>query len=128
MEIVVRAPVRGYAPGQFINLDIMVKNKSGTPVSHFEVELIQVCVRSRYVDNFYATVEHHPLKNVSFSFSIEFETIDKRTNKSTKPTPTFIRMNGFVEVNFILMNERKEFIQTQNLNGDERLIKCDLLI
>ena len=42
LEIVARAPVGGYTPGQFVNLEIEVKNKSNEPVSQFTVEMVQV--------------------------------------------------------------------------------------
>lgn len=42
LEIVARVPVGGYTPGQFVNLDMEVKNKSNEPVSQFTVEMVQV--------------------------------------------------------------------------------------
>ncbi|XP_055312571.1 arrestin domain-containing protein 17-like [Sitodiplosis mosellana] len=44
LRIVARTPVGGYTPGQVINLEIDVKNKSDQDVSEFTVELIKQIV------------------------------------------------------------------------------------
>lgn len=42
IDIGVRVPVKAYAPGQFINIDIDINNKSGKEISEFSVKLIKV--------------------------------------------------------------------------------------
>lgn len=47
VDICVRMPVSGYTPGQTINLDMNVNNKSNKQISEFSVKLIKV--RAQYV-------------------------------------------------------------------------------
>lgn len=42
LEVSAFTPVRGYTPGQIINLKLNVSNASKEPVHKFEVELIKV--------------------------------------------------------------------------------------
>lgn len=42
LEVSALAPVRGYTPGQIINLKINVSNTSNEPLHRFEVDLIKV--------------------------------------------------------------------------------------
>lgn len=42
LKLIARTPVGGYTPGQTINLEVEVINKSDQPVSDFSVQLIKV--------------------------------------------------------------------------------------
>lgn len=45
LEIVARSPVGGYVPGQTINFEFIVSNRSDQPVNEFTLQLIRVCRR-----------------------------------------------------------------------------------
>lgn len=42
IDMIVNVPVRGYTPGQTINMEINVKNRSNQMISEFQVNLIKV--------------------------------------------------------------------------------------
>lgn len=48
MKIVARTPVGGYTPGQTINLELDIINRSDQPVSDFTVQLIKVYRRTTF--------------------------------------------------------------------------------
>lgn len=47
MKLSARIPVRAYTPGQFINLEINVYNRSNQLLTEFSVQLIKVKVHRK---------------------------------------------------------------------------------
>ncbi|XP_055312538.1 arrestin domain-containing protein 17-like [Sitodiplosis mosellana] len=86
LEIVVRVPVGGYTPGQFVNLEIEVKNKSNEPVSEFTVELVQKI--THYANNSRSTRYQEVSEEVGTTSGCDtFQNKNLRVNFEIPPVP-----------------------------------------
>lgn len=94
LDIIVRAPVSGYTPGQTINVHILVNNQSNQAVSDFVVQMIKVSITYNEDRIFGAICHYLNCFHLIFSHFKEIRYSDRPHSPNSKlQTGILVEMN-----------------------------------